>query len=306
MYLHRGLISRNKKAPPFDFDLHTKYDFSMEKTIISFLDMTAWRMDAPRLFGGFHIAASLLAAVLAVLAAIVVSRRTSSEGHVRKVLVRAGWLLLLLEVYKQLFLYYIVNGGAFDCWYFPFQLCSVPMYLCLILPLLKKGPRAALMTFMGGCTFISAAAALIYPEDILRSYVTLTAHGFIWHGILLFISLLILLTGCVDTSARGLRKAAVLFLILCVIAVNINIVAEPVMPAIRAAHPAVSHDWAAMFYLNPFHISPQPVIGSIQKTAGIPAGLALYIIAIITASSLVTRSFGTISERSLIADDDEE
>ena len=153
------------------------------------------------------------------------------------------------------------------------------------------------MTFMGGYTFISALATLIFPEDILRPYVALTAHGFIWHGILLFISLLIIFTGCTDASSKVLCNVAVLFVILSVLALGINIATEPVMPMIRAAHPAVIHDWAAMFYLNPFHISPQPVIGSIQKTAGIPAGLVLYLLVIAFVSSIVIRLFKAVSKR---------
>lgn len=261
--------------------------FVMESNILDVLNMAAWRMEPPQLFGSFHIAASLITAVLAVLAAVFFARRADIEKNVRKTLVLAGWLLLILEVYKQYFLYYIVNEGAFDCWFFPFQLCSMPMYLCMLLPFLKDESRVTLMTFMGGYIFISATATLIYPEDILRPYISLTVHGFIWHGLLLFMSLLIIFTGCTDAGPRGLRGAAVLFVIQCVIALNINIVAEPVMPAIRAAHPSVAHDWAAMFYLNPFHISPQPVISTIQETAGIPAGLVIYVIVIAAVSSMV-------------------
>ena len=135
----------------------------------------------------------------------------------------------------------------------------------------------------------------IFPEDILRPYVALTAHGFIWHGILLFISLLIIFTGCTDASSKGLCNVAVLFVILSVLALGINIAAEPVMPVIRAAHPAVAHEWAAMFYLNPFHVSPQPVVSTIQKTAGIPAGLVLYMLAIAFVSSVVIKLFKAIS-----------
>ena len=278
--------------------------FLMENSIYRFLNMTAWHMDAPHLFGGYHITASTLTAVLAVLAAVFFARRAISEKHVRKILIVTGWVLVVLELYKQLFLYYIVNGGAFDWWFFPFQLCSMPMYLCILLPVFRYRSRVTLMTFMGGYTFISAVATLIYPEDILRPYISLTVHGFIWHGLLLFISLLIFLTGCTDAGSRGLRSAAVLFAILCVIAININIVAEPVMPAIRAAHPDIAHEWAAMFYLNPFHISPQPVISSIQKTAGIPAGLALYIITIAVVSSMVNALFKSLSKRSVLNDED--
>ena len=261
--------------------------FVMESKITDILNMTAWRMDTPQLFGSFHITASLMAAALAVIAAVSFSRRSAAEKNNRRILAATGWILIILEVYKQCFLYFIVNDGAFDFWFFPFQLCSVPMYLCVLLPAVKPKARVILMTFMGGYTFVSAVAALIYPEDILRPYIALTVHGFIWHGLLLFISLLILLTGCMDPGAKGLARAAALFAALCVIAVIINAAAETVMPGIRAAHPAVAHDWAAMFYLNPFHISPQPVISDIQKTAGIPAGLLVYMLAIAAVSSMV-------------------
>ena len=43
-----------------------------------------------------------------------------------------GLVLALGELYKQLFLYQIVNQGRYDWWYFPMQLCSTPMYLSLI------------------------------------------------------------------------------------------------------------------------------------------------------------------------------
>ena len=267
----------------------------MENKVIDVLNMTAWRMEAPQLFGGFHVTASLLSAALAILAAVIFARHAKNKTQVCRILAATGWILLILEVYKQFFLYYVMNGGAFDFWFFPFQLCSVPMYLCVILPAVKEKVRLTMMTFMGGYTFISALATLIFPEDILRPYVALTAHGFIWHGILLFISLLIIFTGCTDASSKGLCNVAVLFVILSVLALGINIAAEPVMPVIRAAHPAVAHEWAAMFYLNPFHVSPQPVVSTIQKTAGIPAGLVLYMLAIAFVSSVVIKLFKAIS-----------
>ncbi len=269
----------------------------MESIIIDILNRTSWQMDTPRLFGGFHIAASFLTAALAVLLAVFFARRIQRAEDLRRVLVTTGWLLVVLEVYKQCFLYFLVNEGAFDFWFFPFQLCSIPMYLCILLPFMKDSLRGTFLTFMSGYTFISAVATLVFPEDILRPYITLTVHGFIWHGLLLFISLLIFLAGRMDAGAKGLCSAAVLFVILSLIALGINTVVEPVMPAIRAVHPAVTHDWAAMFYLNPFHISPQPVISAIQKTAGIPAGLVLYTLVIAAVSSIIIKFYGFVSKR---------
>ena len=256
--------------------------------LYSFLKMTAWRMDTPQMFGGFHAAASLVAVILAVSAAVIASRRIDKRNATR-ILAVTGWVLVILELYKQLFLFHIVNGGAFDWWFFPFQLCSVPMYLCILLPAVRGRLRGSFLTFMSGYTLISAAAALIFPEDFLRPYLSLTLHGFIWHGILLFISLLIILTGAAGSSSKEITGAAVLFAVLSAAAVCINIGVEAVMPGIRAAHPSVAHSWAAMFYMNPYHISPQPVVSAIQKTAGIPAGLVLYAIVIACAGSLACR-----------------
>ena len=270
----------------------------MENSLfLALLNMTAWRMDAPLLFGAFHIAAALITAAAAVGSAVFFARRASSSCSTESSLVRTlsvtGWILAILEIYKQLFLFHVVNGGAYDWWFFPFQLCSVPMYLCILLPFTRGGLRGTFLTFMGGYTFISAAATLVFPEDILRPYVSLTIHGFVWHGLLLFISLLILLTGSADSSPRGLLKAAGLFAVLCVIAVMINIAVEPLMHAM----PGLPHNWAAMFYMNPYHISPQPVVDSIQKAAGIPAGLVLYAIVTATAGSLVIASFHRIPDQ---------
>jgi uncharacterized membrane protein YwaF len=242
------------------------------------------------LFGTFHICAviaSVLAAVIAAkrAAGFVVDpgRRTSRDMCLVKVLQITGFVLAGLEIFKQLYLHFTSGSGAYDWWYFPFQLCSVPMYLCILLPNVRPKLRSTFLTFMGGYTFVSAAAALIYPEDILSASPVMVAHGFIWHAILLYISLLIFMTGAVDASAVGLARATSLFAALAIIAVIINVLAEPVMQAGVA-----THSYAAMFYLNPYHISPQPLVSSIQKTAGIPAGLLLYCLATVTAGSLAT------------------
>ena len=258
-------------------------------------ECTAWHMDPPPVFGTFHIAAALIA-VTAAAAGAFYAKRLSSSGRVRFLAV-CGWVLVIMEVYKQLFLYCVVNGGTYDWWYFPFQLCSVPMYMCILLPLLcrsadgvRSSAASPVLTFLAVYTFTGAAAALIIPEDYLRSYVTLTLHGFIWHGILLMISLTILLSHMADLTRRGFARATLLFLVMCAAALCINIAVEPLMAA-SYAEGLIPHSFAAMFYLNPYHLSPQPLVDIIQKSAGIPLGLALYVISIIAVSGLLDLLF---------------
>lgn len=256
------------------------------------LEYTAWRMDAPRMYGPFHLIISAVMICLAVIGALW-AKRLSDAGRVR-LLTICGWVLVVMEIYKQLFLYYIVNGGAYDWWYFPFQLCSVPMYLCILLPFIKRSRNfSTVLTFLATYTFIGAVATFIVPEDILRSYVTLTFHGFIWHGLLLFISLTVALSGMADLTKNGFARATALFLVMCVIAILINIASEPAMQAAHSGG-SLSNSYAAMFYLNPYHFSPQPIVGTVQKNAGIPLGLALYVLVIILAAGAVDLLFSRL------------
>lgn len=71
-----------------------------------------------------------------------------------------GILMAASEIWKQLTLTFLINHGAYDWWYFPFQLCSIPMYICLILPVIssQKYPRLhqILLTFLN--------VTVIWPE----------------------------------------------------------------------------------------------------------------------------------------------
>lgn len=255
-------------------------------------------MDVQPVFSVFHIITSLACIILAVLLARFIAIRLSDicydmNNQGRKIIIRilsgCGWFLLITEIWKQLFIFYIVNDGVYDFWFIPFQLCSVPMYLCILLPFVSQRLQRTFLSFMASYTFISAICTFIYPEDLLRPYLLLTLHGFIWHGILMFISLLIVFSGLADLSSFGFWRATTLFLLLSSLAIILNIIAEPF--AVSAHEHGAPHSYPNMFYMNPYHISSQPFIDSIQKECGIPAGIAIYAAAIIALSGLTSFAF---------------
>ena len=249
-------------------------------------------MDTPPLFGAFHICMALLMICFAAWLARLASHLDYDTRI--KLLTITGWLLLASEVFKQLFVYRVVSGGVYNYWYIPFQLCSVPMYLCILLPVLKGKTRDTVLTFMAGYTFVSAVATFIYPEDILRPYIVLTLHGFDWHGVLLFISLTVGLTGMADLSFKGWLRSTYLFLSLSIVAILINVVTE-----MSSAESGRAHGYASMFYLSPYHPSNQPIVGTIEQTLGRPAAMLLYMIAVAAAAGLADRlaSLVTIRKR---------
>ena len=87
------------------------------------------------MFGSFHFAA----VIACVIGAYLYCR--SAAGREETVLFRTGVVLLVMEVMKQVFIFSVLNQGRYyNWWYVPFQLCSVPMYLCLCLPGMSGKP----------------------------------------------------------------------------------------------------------------------------------------------------------------------
>lgn len=197
------------------------------------------------------------------------------ERSFSAVLTGCGIFLAGCELYKQLFLYYIINQGHYDWWYFPFQLCSIPMYLCLLAPRLPDGRlKTALYTFLQDYSILGGAAALIVPEGFSKIHWTLTIHGYVWHILLILISALIALTGHADLSRKGFLRTLPLFFAFSAIALLINVAAP-------------GHGQANMFYISPYYPTPQPVFHEIALVSGIwPANL-MYLLTIIAGGRIV-------------------
>lgn len=84
---------------------------------------------------------------VAVVSFLAWKTRHMEHRKLEWLLFAAGVLLALSEVYKQIFRLELIDE-TFNVWYFPFQLCSMPMYLCLLLPFLP-GDRAGVMDRAG-------------------------------------------------------------------------------------------------------------------------------------------------------------
>ena len=123
--------------------------------IKTLLQAAAWPIQAPEPYSAFHILLCAAGIPLAVFLARCLARICL---HPRGVLFICGLILAVSELYKQSFLYFIVSQGQYNWWYFPFQLCSVPMYLCLILPLFRHPSHRSTEKRM--CTFMQDFALL--------------------------------------------------------------------------------------------------------------------------------------------------
>lgn len=191
------------------------------------------------------------------------------------ILFGCGIFLSSAELYKQLFLYYKIHGQIYDWWFFPFQLCSLPMYFCLLLPFLPSGRvKTALCTFMQDYGLLGGIAALIVPEGFRHIHWTLTLHGYVWHILLILISLFLTFTRRSDSSPRGFADTIPLFAACCCIATAINVLTP-------------GQYSADMFYISPYTPSTQPVFHGLSLHIGILPAKLLYLLCVMAGSAIL-------------------
>lgn len=186
------------------------------------INVTAWQMTVPAAYGPFHLLFLFFGLGGSLVLAYALRHR--SAVCCRRILLGIGLFLIICEAYKLTFYYYVIGRGGFQWWVFPFQLCSIPMYLCPAANITRsENARSAIYTFLCTYNLLGGFLALLEPSGLSHNYWTLTLHGYIWHILLIFIGLFIIISGNGPKSARDFGRATVLFLILCGIAFGINL-----------------------------------------------------------------------------------
>lgn len=232
--------------------------------LYSFFSAIAWPMTQPVSGGSFHLLFTFFGAALASGLAVLFARKCFILPE--KVLFSCGLLLLLSELVKQGFLFFIIYNRHFNWWYFPFQLCSIPMYLCLLYPSAARcGLSAPIMVFLQDFGLLGGIMALIVPDGFLWPYWILTLHGFFWHFLLVFLGLY-----CHFNGVSGFFYSLPIYFFCAGIAVLINTGVQ------LWIYP---ESYADMFYINCFFPSEQPLFSEISKTLGNFWGHLAYVLA---------------------------
>jgi uncharacterized membrane protein YwaF len=157
-----------------------------------------------------------------------------------RILFFCGIILAVFEVYKQFFYYY--NSGQKYPWHiFPFQLCSVPMYLCIALPLIKSQKlKQVVYDFLFVFSTLGGVMVLLVPSGVMSSYLTINIHSFVWHVFLVFIGLFTAISGKAKSGFKNYRNAVFMFLFLALVAFVINCIFTE-----------VSNGEITMFFIGP-------------------------------------------------------
>ena len=211
----------------------------MEK-FVDFLEMTHWTTEIPKAYGALHLSVMLIGFFLCFFAAYLL--RHKNEKIIKRIILAIGVTLAVCEVYKQLMYKFVICPDDLYHWgAFPFHFCSIPMYLCLIIPFLKKGVLLQTMyDFIMSYSLLSGFVAFLEPSGLLHRQVTMTAHSLLWHLVLVFLGALMAFTGLGGVTKLNFKRATVMWLALCAIAFSINCI-----------HWNVSEGALNMFFVGP-------------------------------------------------------
>lgn len=193
----------------------------MIDTLDAFFESIAWPMEQIPAYGAFHILYTLIGFAVCGMAAWKLRR--VSDKAAGWILFSIGLFLAVTEIFKQLFYFFVMEDNAYSWGDFPFQLCSVPMYLCLIVPWLKPGRlQRGMYSFMVLYNLLGGAISFAEPSGLLLDHWFLTVHSLMWHMLLVFIGLFI----CFSKRGGNLRSdywdATWTFIALCGVAFVLN------------------------------------------------------------------------------------
>jgi hypothetical protein len=245
--------------------------------IYNLLAPTAWEMDIPKAYGLFHICVMVIGFSLCFFTAWKL-RKLDDRKH-RFLLLSIGIFLAVCEVYKQLMYEVVLEPGDGYRWgNFSFQLCSIPMYLCLILPFLKNGPvKRALSGLLMSYNLLGGFIAFFEPSGLFHEHWTLTGHALLWHMLLVFLGAYVGLSGRGCRNGKEFRNTTFAFLALCITAFCIN-----------CAFWKISDHQIKMFFLGPGN-SPIIVFKQISEMFGWVVCNLIYIPCVCLGAYLIYR-----------------
>lgn len=243
-----------------------------------FLRKTSYELDEiPSPFGWFHLVFLCLLVIILTISLIKIKKIDYKK--LDKVMFGCGLFLIISEIYKQLLCSLVVYPDGYPWHLFPFQLCSVPMYLFLIVPFLKEGKvKTAMYSFLG--YFMTMSGIMFYLIPSLSHVLSVCIHSMIWHMILVVIGVIIISKGNYGKSYKEILPGFIIFLILLGLATIMNV---------TFYHTLVKETGKTfnMFYMSPYYISSLAVFNNIQKSFGWLVTFMCYIASCFLAVSFI-------------------
>ena len=251
---------------------------NMLQKILQIIDRN---MEVPTLYGWFHILFLVLTVGATIFLCCTHKKRT--EKQVENLVFGNAIIVTVFEIYKLVnFSTSYTEGISFDFpWYvFPWQFCSMPMYVGLLTGLVKnKKIKDSLYAFLATYAVFAGIGVMVYPASVFIDTIGINIQTMYCHGSMVVIGCYLLYCGKVKIHINSLWKALPVFGVAIGIAIVLNEIAY--------YSGLLETDTFNMFYISQ-HCDPHlPVYSLVQQVVPYPWCLILYIIGFTLAAGVV-------------------
>ena len=246
--------------------------------IIYFLQAT---MDIPQAFSLWHIISLLAVVASCVLAGFFM--RKASNKTLRIFLIVTSAVLVVCELLKQGVFSMGVHDGVATwdyAWYvFPFQFCSMPMYIGLVAGIIRPGKvQDCLLSFLSTFAILAGLIVMFVPSQVYCNWIFINIQTMIYHGAMLMVGTVILVGKHTKIELKTILKGAIIFAICMLTALIMDIV------AVKAFNIQETFN---MFFISPYQPCPMPVFSIFYAKLPYLVFLLLYLIGFVGGTFLV-------------------
>ena len=244
-----------------------------------FIHFFAGTMTTPINFGVWHLIS--IAFVISTTIFICCTFKNCSDKTFRRIILVFWIVMLVLEVYKQVLFSYELNGkvGVWDFrWeFFPFQLCSMPLYVLPFVAFLKEGKvRDSIMSFMATFAFFGGVAVMIYPGNVFVEYIGINIQTMVHHGLQVVLGVFIFIYNRKKFNHKYFLLGIIPFVAVLLIAIFSNLIMYRVLD-----------EYFNMFYISPYFECHLPVLEVVQQKVPYFAFLLIYILGFVFVAYLM-------------------
>ncbi len=230
-----------------------------------YLDPT---MERPIMYGWFHwMWLGIL--TIAIIIFIIKFKKTSDRTN-RRIFFIFTIVFFVLEMYKQI--NFTLSAGHYRWYAFPFQFCSIPIYLFPFMIFLKEGKlKNVFYDFTGTFIFAAGISVLVYPEGVYVSSIGINIQTMIHHSLMVLAGLYVITSNRAKLTYKGFVHTILVFIGFVFLADIMNVVFH---------HFIITDETFNMFMISPYFKNNMPLLMTLKERVPYIVFLICYIISV--------------------------
>ena len=169
----------------------------------------------PAMYGSFHLISIALSILLGI--ALCFFFRKGTPSRIRRTVLIISAIVVLSEIIRQITASATITEAGeilwkIDWYKFPFQFCSMPMYVGVLQGIFKKGKiHDALCAFLATYAIFAGICVMAFPSTIFASTAFLNIQTMLCHGTMVPIGVALMYSGHVKLGHKTILKAMAVF-----------------------------------------------------------------------------------------------